>query len=29
LADGGIDSLLTKPVDLGLLHDEVSRLMVA
>ena len=29
LARGGIDSFLTKPVDLGLLHEEVRRLMVA
>lgn len=29
LASGGIDSFLTKPVDLGLLHDEVRRLMAA
>ena len=29
MADGGIDSFLTKPVDLSLLNDEVSRLMVA
>ena len=29
MADGGIDSFLTKPVDLGLLNEEVSRLMVA
>ena len=29
LADTGIDSFLTKPVDLALLDDEVSRLMVA
>ena len=29
LAQGGIDSFLSKPVDLGLLHDEVRRLMVA
>jgi CheY-like chemotaxis protein len=29
LAGGGIDSFLTKPVDLGLLADEVNRLMVA
>lgn len=29
LASGGIDSFLSKPVDLGLLHDEVRRLMVA
>jgi CheY-like chemotaxis protein len=29
LADGGIDSFLSKPVDLHLLDDEVSRLMVA
>jgi two-component system, OmpR family, response regulator len=28
LTGGGIDSFLTKPVDLDLLHDEVSRLMV-
>jgi CheY-like chemotaxis protein len=28
LAAGGIDSFLTKPVDLQLLHDEVDRLMV-
>ena len=29
LSEAGIDSFLTKPVDLSLLHDEVSRLMVA
>ncbi|HSS62657.1 MAG TPA: response regulator [Candidatus Limnocylindrales bacterium] len=29
LTSGGIDSLLSKPVDLGLLHDEVSRLTAA
>jgi DNA-binding response OmpR family regulator len=29
LAGGGIDSFLTKPVDLGLLRDEVNRLTVA
>ena len=29
LASGGIDSFLSKPVDLGLLHDEVRRLTVA
>ena len=29
LATGGIDSFLSKPVDLGLLHDEVRRLVVA
>jgi CheY-like chemotaxis protein len=29
LAGAGIDSFIPKPVDLGLLHDEVSRLMVA
>lgn len=29
LAGGGIDSFLTKPVDLGLLADEVNRLTVA
>lgn len=29
LANGGIDSYLSKPVDLHLLDDEVSRLMVA
>lgn len=26
MASGGIDSFLTKPVDLALLHEEVSRL---
>ena len=29
LAGGGIDSFMTKPVDLGLLKDEVNRLLVA
>ena len=29
LTENGIDSFLTKPVDLGLLHQEVRRLMVA
>ncbi|HET9781570.1 MAG TPA: response regulator [Candidatus Dormibacteraeota bacterium] len=29
LADSGVDSFLTKPVDLRLLDDEVSRLVVA
>jgi len=29
LAGGGIDSFMTKPVDLGLLKDEVNRLLAA
>lgn len=29
LAGGGVDSFMTKPVDLGLLGEEVSRLMAA
>lgn len=29
LAGGGIDSFMTKPVDLGLLGEEVNRLMAA
>lgn len=29
LTENGIDSFLTKPVDLGLLHDEVLRLTAA
>ena len=29
LAGGGVDSFMTKPVDLGLLGEEVNRLMAA